>query len=377
MTNSSKAIRLLKIGYDAKRLFNNFTGLGNYSRTLVRNMQECFPEHEYHLFTTDIEKNDETSYFLNREKFHVHCCTGMSKSFWRTYSITHLANELNLDIYHGLSHELPLNITKFKGKSMVTFHDLIYEKYPQQFGLWDRKSYSYKYRRSAVNSDRVICISENTRKDLVKLYDIDNEKCDVVYQSCYPIFFNQNQRLNFSGDRHYFLYVGSIIERKGLLTIVEAINSMQESDRPNVIVVGEGKEYKQKVLNAIGKYNLQSYFDFRGSIPNDFLMKLYRDAVALVFPSEYEGFGIPIIESLLCGTPVITSNVSSLPEAAGPGSLLISPHSATELAQVMMSIDQDHDLRELKAREGRDYVVKNFRGRMLSRQLHGIYQTSL
>ncbi|HCV50011.1 MAG TPA: glycosyltransferase family 1 protein, partial [Saprospirales bacterium] len=130
-------VKKLKIGFDAKRLFHNRTGLGNYSRTLVRNLQRLYPEHEYHLFTPKISQDSEVLYFLDKEKFIIHTCNGNFGSFWRSRGVTKEINAVGMDIYHGLSHEIPLNSHSLDAKTVVTMHDLIFEYYPEQFGLLD------------------------------------------------------------------------------------------------------------------------------------------------------------------------------------------------------------------------------------------------
>ncbi|MBC7886238.1 MAG: glycosyltransferase, partial [Saprospiraceae bacterium] len=168
----------LIIAFDAKRLFNNFTGLGNYSRTLVKNLQTYFPEHEYHLFTPAISKNEETTYFLDKDKFVIHTAS-FNHPLWRSVGIAEEINKLNPDIFHGLSHEIPFGVSKNVTK-VVTFHDLIYEKYPEQFGLWDRWMFKLKYRSSAQRADAIVAISDSTKHDLSSLYNIKEQKISVI-----------------------------------------------------------------------------------------------------------------------------------------------------------------------------------------------------
>ena len=362
----------LKIGFDAKRLFCNFTGLGNYARTLVKNLEKYYPEHEYHLFTTEVVSNKETEPFLDK-KFIIHTPpSGVNSAYWRMYGQSKLANSMGLDIYHGLSHEIPFGLTHSIFK-VVTFHDLIWEIYPQQFGLLDRVGYKLKYKSSASRADLIISISKSTAKDLIRIYSVPDSKIDVLYQTCNQQFTLQ-AALNQS--RNYFLYVGSIIPRKGLYQIIEAYALLHDKDKKPFIVIGSGsKGYTVQCKNLIKEYHLEPYFEFIGNVSNDELVTYYDRAIALVLPSIYEGFGIPIIEAMARNCPVITSNVSSLPEASGPHNVQIDPNDISQLYQAMSGVSRNNSLFDtLKSNQ---YFHEHFDGLKLSKQLMEIYQRNL
>lgn len=361
----------LKIGFDAKRLFHNHTGLGNYSRTLVRDLQRMYPQHEYHLYTPRVSDHPEMAYFLDSEKFTIHTYTGKVAAYWRSKSITKDINAAQLDIYHGLSHEIPLNSDKINAKTVVTFHDLIYEFYPEQFGLWDRYLYKKKYRYAAQNADRVIAISESTKNDLHKLYEVPSDKVSVVYQSCNPAFYNTP--ISSKSNEDYLLYVGSLIERKSFLLIVEAMVIMSEKQRIKVKVVGKGRLYAEKVKDRIKELRVEEYFEFLDHIDNKDLLSLYDNAIATVYPSMYEGFGIPLIESLYRNTPVITTTASSLPEAAGPGAIYIEPGDRVALHQAMIDITTNTELRNELSRKGKAYVSERYKDEIAAKGMMEVY----
>jgi len=365
----------LIIAFDAKRLFNNFTGLGNYSRTLVRNLQIYFPEHEYHLFTPKITKNEETAYFLDPDKFIVHT-PSFNNPLWRSVGMAADINKLRPNIFHGLSHEIPFGIHK-SIKTVLTFHDLIYEKYPEQFGLWDRWMYKWKYRSSAKRTDHIIAISESTKEDLISMYEVEENKISVIYQSCNDVFQIAEEEKKLDGIlanlRDYYLYVGSIIERKGLLSIVFAYAKLPDEYRKPFVVIGKGeKKYQQKVDDMIKYHGLASYFYFVNGISNERLLAIYDQSFALVFPSIYEGFGIPVIESLFRNKPVITSLISSLPEAAGPGAILVNPYDPDEICLAMIEINDSKKYDRL-SRDGYAYVNDRFSSEGTATQLMDFY----
>lgn len=364
-------MKKLRIGYDAKRLFHNHTGLGNYSRTLLRNLQAKYPQHEYHLFAPNIIGGREVDYFLDDSKFIIHNYKGKVSPYWRSRGITSWINNLDLDIYHGLSHEIPMNSKKLKAKSIVTFHDLIYEHYPEQFNLWDRYMYRKKYRHAAAHADHVVAISESTKKDLINLYQIEESKISVVYQSCNPAFNDTLIPNNKTND--YYLYVGSLIERKSFLLIVEAYNQLRAEDRLPFKVIGNGGLYADRVKQKIEQYNLMEWFEFLTHVDNSALVATYDNALGMVYPSIYEGFGIPLIESLYRKTPVITTNSSSLPEAAGPGAIYIDPDDVDQLCKALVDLKSEEKLRNNLASEGYQYVKTSFDPATLSDQMMDIY----
>lgn len=365
--------KTLKIGFDAKRLFHNHTGLGNYSRTLVRDLQRLYPQHEYHLFTPKISNHPEVLYFLNNEKFVIHINKGKLNAYWRSRGITKDINAAQIDIYHGLSHEIPLNSDAIKAKTVVTFHDLIYEYFPEQFGLWDRYMYRRKYRYAAQNADHIVAISESTKNDMEDIYHVDPSKISVVYQSCNPAFYN-TPKSSKSSER-YLLYVGSLIERKSFMLIVEAMASIPQDQRVQVKVVGKGGEYAQRIKERISELGLGTFFQFLDHVDNEALLSIYDNAIAMVYPSIYEGFGIPLIESLYRNTPVITTTASSLPEAAGPGAIYIEPNDKDALVKAMIDIVSDNSLRNQLANDGKTYVSARYRDTTAATGMMKVYQS--
>ena len=364
----------MKIGFDAKRLFHNDTGLGNYSRTLVRNLVHLYPEHEYHLFTPSIKKSAELAFFNDAKRFHIHTCTKGSKALWRSLHIPRLLDEHQIDIYHGLSHELPLKQPKGRTKYVLSFHDLIYEVYPELFPFFDRKMYQFKYKKSARLADRIVSISKSTARDLKQWYSIPLEKISTIYQSCHPDFLKPFDKQEKATTENYFLYVGSLIPRKGLLEIAKAYLELPKTHRIPLKIVGGGKSYKNKVHTFLKDNQLESHFEFQGKIENSQLIDLYRKAKALLLPSMYEGFGIPVIEALSQATPCITSKISSLPEAAGPGGLLVDPKNPTDIGKAMMSLIDYPEASSKMGLKGQAYVQENFNAKVTTEKLMQVYQ---
>ena len=356
------------IGFDAKRLFNNYTGLGNYSRTLLHNLLLYAPENRYFLYTPSIKSNPQTDEFINNPGFTSFAPKTPFPSFWRTVSMLTQLQKDNLNIYHGLSHELPLGIRKSGIRSVVTMHDLIFKIYPSTYKLIDRTIYDKKFRYSCRNADKIIAISESTKNDIIRLYGIDSEKIEVVYQACNPLFYTQYLNKNedevlrkYGLPAGYLLYVGSVTERKNIATIIKSFEYLPDSMKIPLVIVGNGGSYKKYIEGLIEKKGLSRFVIWISNLKStEELRILYSKASLFIYPSVYEGFGIPVIEALLSRTPVITSNVSSLPEAGGPDTYYIQPTDAEQMAVGITKILSDTKYRENMIESGYSYAKDKF-----------------
>ena len=371
-----------RIGFDAKRLFNNFTGLGNYSRTLVQNLLYYYPELAYFLYTPKITKNEDTNVFLNSPAYSVHGPGKLEKIAWRSYQIRRQLKQHKIELFHGLSNELPAGLNKYPIKKIVTIHDVIFKHFPQQYPSTDRFVYDLKTKYACNNADLIIAISESTKKDLVQFYNIKEEKIRVIYQTCSELFFQDKSEVlidkinkKYKLPQEYMLYVGSITKRKNLLNILKAMTMLPKEMEIPLVIVGSGKAYKQEVLSFIQSHNLGRFIFFIRP-ENEDLPFIYQKASLFIYPSLFEGFGIPIIEALFSETPVITSNLSSMPEAAGPDSLLIDPTAPEAIAEAIDRVLSDQQLRANMIENGFNYA-QQFRGEPLTEQLVKVYQEIL
>jgi len=359
----------MNIGFDAKRAFHNGTGLGHYSRTLIRSLSEYYPEHQYYLFNPKPSADFE----LKGNNLHEVLPTGfLNRSFssaWRSSWVKKDMKRLGIDIYHGLSHEIPLGIRKTGIRSVVTIHDLIHERYPEQYSALEVKIYSRKFRYACEHADKVIAISEQTKRDIIAFYKTPEEKITVCYQSCNPAFgmaVSQEEkarvRNEFSLPDQFFLYVGSIAERKNLLNILKALFLLRnELDIP-LVVIGDGFKYKQQVKDFVMQNGLKDKVIFLSENEKARSSKafrsatvfpaIYQSAIAMIYPSFFEGFGIPVLEALWSRLPVITSNVSCLPEAGGDGACYVNPASTEEIAGAMKKIYYDKEFANTLSEKG-------------------------
>lgn len=348
----------MNIAFDAKRAFHNSTGLGHYSRTLIRSLAQYYPQHQYYLF------NPKPSSRFDMKGANLHeirpsgLLSKLFSSAWRSSWVKSDLEKNKIDLYHGLSHEIPMGIGATRIRSVVTIHDLIHERYPEQYNPIDVKIYSRKFRYACEHANKVIAISEQTKKDIIGFYKTPADKIVVCYQSCNPAFgqtivdAEKNRVKNLYGlPSEFFLYVGSVIGRKNLLNICKAMFLLRNDINVPLVVIGEGGKYKQQVKDYIRQNGLVQRIIFLSESPSarsspafqsaeDF-PAIYQSAIAMIYPSFFEGFGIPVLEALWSRLPVITSNVSCLPEAGGDGAYYINPASAEEIAQAMKKIYND------------------------------------
>lgn len=352
---NSHICTVMKIAFDAKRVYQNRTGLGHYSRTLVTSLAGYFPQHDYFLFAPK-----QTDFFKSPAK-NIQTVTPQQfpstflKSIWRSSWVKKDLLKMKIDLYHGLSHEIPAGIHRTGVKSVVTVHDLIFERYPAQYSLPDRIINRNKIQYACRHADKVIAISGQTKKDLIDLYNVPVEKVVVCYQSCNMAFAEkvsdeekEKLKAKYGLPEQFFLYVGTVIERKNLLNICRAMYMNKENNSIPLVVIGEGGRYLKQVKNFVNSNNLSDRIIFLSENTvakndNDFrtarnFPAIYQSALCMIYPSVFEGFGIPVLEALWSNLPVITSNVSCLPETGGDAAFYVDPHQPGHIAAAMQQI---------------------------------------
>lgn len=341
----------MRIGFDGKRAVQNFTGLGNYSRYIVDILCQFYPENEYVLYAPKKRDNKRLDKLTKQyqQLLLSYPTTSFWKklsSLWRIWGVTRQLEKEKIDIFHGLSNELPLNIHKSQIRSVVTIHDLIFLRYPQYYQPIDRKIYTYKFRKACENADKIIAISECTKRDIIKYFGIPSDKIEVVYQGCdlsftHPVTGEKKRevRAKYQLPDHYILNVGSIEERKNALSAVEALVMLPE--HIHLVIVGRRTEYTDKIERFIKENNLQERVHIISNVPFDDLPAFYQLAEIFVYPSRFEGFGIPIIEALYSNIPVVAATGSCLEEAGGPDSIYVHPDDVKGMADAFKQIYSD------------------------------------
>ncbi|WP_430812032.1 MULTISPECIES: glycosyltransferase family 4 protein [unclassified Carboxylicivirga] len=372
----------MKIGFDAKRAFFNNSGLGNYSRWFIEALTTLHPEHQYLLYKP---RKDKGTYFRGLQ----HCKVIRPQSayykalpdMWRTYGMSKEIKKQGLDIFHGLSHELPVGIAKTNVKSIVTMHDAIFLRFPHLFDRTYRTIFKLKYKHALNMANGVIAISQQSKDDIVHYFGTHPDRIKVIYQGCNPIYYNKAEdalkkqiKSKYQLPDNYILYVGTIEPRKNLLGIFEAL--VQEGIDMPVVAIGRPTKYLDDIKRFIKHHNIESKAIFLHNLETPELPAIYQMATLFAYPSIFEGFGIPILEAMNSGTPVITSKGSCFPEVGGEAARYAKYGDTEELGQLIKSILGSSMLQSDMAIKGRQQALK-FREEKVTKDLIDYYKNIL
>lgn len=375
----------MRIGFDAKRAYQNFTGLGNYSRDLIENLIELYPKNEYRLFAPKENKNPRLNYLSKHENvssvFPESPLNKTFKGFWRSINMEKSIIKNEIDIYHGLSNEIP-RIKTHNIPYVVTIHDLIFKRYPRNYRNIDRRIYNAKFKYAIKHADLTLAISQQTKNDIIEYYGTDPDSIKVIYQTCHKNFRKEYSsevlhhiKKKFNLPDQFILNVGTIETRKNLISIINAMTLMK--NKVPLVVVGKKTKYMNfiKVQLKKLKFNPSSIL-FLNDVSVEELPGIYQLSSLFVYPSIFEGFGIPILEALNCGIPVITSKDGCFEEAGGKYSSYVDPLDIDELADSMDNCLTFSKKREKMIIQGLKHA-KRFEPEVISRELMNAYQELL
>lgn len=380
----------MNIGFDGKRAFQNSTGLGNYIRSLVAILSRHYPHNRYILFAPK-----QTDLFTAKSFSKVDAVFPKSSfykkfaSLWRRIGMINEIKKAQLDIFHGVSNELPRGIEKVNIKTVVTVHDLIFERFPKTYNFDERYVHRWKIKHACKVADAVIAISQQTRDDLVNFYKVKASKIYVCYQSCNPIFEiksspkeNEVVKKRYGLPAKYFLFVSSIAPRKNLVAICEAMILLKEKIDIPLVVIGNGKKEKEAAKALMQSNDMLEKLILLNDLPQskksafttaaDF-PAIYQQALALIYPSVFEGFGMPVLEAFWSGAPVICSNASSLIEICADAALYFPPSDHQLLATHMWNIANDKNLAD-NLREKGFQRTRHFAREKYAEDMMQIYQ---
>jgi len=339
----------MKIGFDAKRLFNNFTGLGNYSRFVVDTLLEAGTTDNYCLYTPKIKDRPETKRYLQDPHLKIITPPSWMKpsplaAIWRSTLPISAKEFSSLDVYHGLSHELPMGIPSHV-KTIVTIHDLIFLRYPQFYSRFDVMMHHQKVKHACRVADRIVAVSEQTASDIIQFLKADPAKIKVIYQGCHRQFRHKHRteeiaavRKKYDLPERYILMVGSIESRKNAITLLKAFAMLPNNARPGLVLVGKGTTYLDQVKSTIAALNIEKEVALIHHAAFSDLPAIYQGATVFAYPSLFEGFGIPIIEAIESGIPVLISKGSCFAEAGGPHAWYADPQLPEEWASLLKEI---------------------------------------
>ena len=366
------------VGIDAKRIVRNGTGLGSYGRTLVNDLvRRSDDDVELRLYAPDEGRSvlreqliEGLTFCYPDIKGHG-ALSGLRKAWWRSRGIVSDLKRDGVTVYHGLSGELPIGLRKAGIHGIVTIHDLIFLRHPEYYHWLDTRIYAWKFRQTLREAERIIAISERTRQDIIELGGEEYaDRIHVIYQSFSPRFSASisSERLRAVRQRYqlpsrYVLNVGTIERRKNLALAIEAIDLIPQD--VHLVAVGKQTPYVNELPHSERTHLLSG-------VPDQDLAAIYAQAEAFVYPSRYEGFGIPIIEAIAAGLPVVACTGSCLEEAGGPDSIYVDPDDDIGMAEALKMSLKGARGRDERIRRSREYI-KRFEGTDVAGQVVRTY----
>ena len=384
------------IGFDAKRAVANGTGLGSYSRTLINDLAR-YPL-TLRLYAPDEGRDDLRTQIQDRANVTLHTphstfhtphssfllppSSFLGKSLWRSHGIVSDLRRDGIQLYHGLSGELPIGIRKSGIPSVVTIHDLIFLRHPEYYHWIDTKIYAWKFRQTISEATHIIAISECTRRDILHYApELDPARISVIYQSCAPKFTPDISPSTFHippstfhipPSTKYILSVGTIEARKNILLAVKALETSLLPDDLHIVIIGRHTPYTDTVARYARDHGLEARVHILHNVSDAELPAYYAAAEAFVYPSRYEGFGIPIIEAISCGLPVVACTGSCLEEAGGPDTLYVSPDDPQAMAAAIAQVLKGAPGRDQRILRSREYI-RRFQGNDVAGQVYRLY----
>ena len=357
----------MNIGFDAKRLFLNNTGLGNYSRYILDTLTTYRPKDHFYLYTPKLKPNKRAEHYLGHPSIDIIQPPKIMQlpilnAWWRSSLMVKHESFSTLDIYHGLSHELPLNIPS-NIKKFVTIHDLIFYRYPEFYSPIDVITYKHKVKSACARADKIMAISEQTANDIVHYLDIPEDKITVVYQGCHDQFrksSTEEEKKSIKEKYHlpekFILNVSTIEERKNTVGLIKAYAQIPSEYRIPLVIIGRATNYIKKVKSSIQQLGIEKDVVFIHTVEFSELPAIYQMAAVFVYPSLFEGFGIPLVEAAESQVPIITSTGSCFIEAAGPDAIYVDPLNANQLASAMTEVLSSNNAERI--RKQKEYVKK-------------------
>lgn len=333
-------------------LKDRLEGIGWFTHETMKRITRNHPEHRFYFFF-DRKFPDEFIFSENIQPLILHPQSRhpVLWYWWFEYSVPKALRKVKADLFISTDGFLSL---KTDVKTLLVIHDIAFDHFPDHVGFTTRKYLHHYSPLFAKRADRIATVSEFSKQDIIKTYGIAPEKIDVVYngakENYKPHSASEIKSVleKFGLSNPYFIYAGAIQPRKNVANLLLAFEEFKKKKPGKIQLVIAGRKAWQfeDVMQTHQRMQFKDDVKFTGHLSTDELSKLISGAHAMVYVSRFEGFGIPLIEAMNCGTPVITSNVSSMPEVAGDAALLVDPDSVNEIAKAMGKISGNESLRK-------------------------------
>jgi len=350
----------LKIAVNTRLLIKNkLEGIGWFTYESLKRIAVSHPEHEF-FFIFDRDFDDEFIFSKNVTPLVIGPQARHPVLFyiWFEYSIPRILKKIGADLF--ISPDAYLSL-KTKVPTLLVIHDLNFEHYPEMVPFFARKHYQYFTPKFASKADRIATVSRFSKDDIVKQYQIDPEKIDVVYNGANEIFQPVDEKIKkktkeqISEGNDYFVFIGALNPRKNLVNLFKAFDEFKtlKTSKTKLVVVGEKMWWNKKIKETYESMKFQNDVVFTGRLSPEILKNVIGSSLALTYVSYFEGFGIPIIEAFRMEIPVITSSVTAMPEIAKDAALLVDPYKPQRIADAMLKITTDEELCEKLIKKGK------------------------
>lgn len=351
----------MRIGINGRFLIAKRTGVQRAAYNLVKTLVSIDRENEYFLFTghSQIDSPDWKEPNVTVIGSGLTEGDNLRNHFWEQFTLPHLAKKYKVDILHSPANMAPLF---YRGKSIVHIHDLCFVVNPQWYSFTFHTVYNLVIPRLARRATRIITNSNNSRNDLLQFCQVQADKVSLIYWAVDDFFINRSHLVSPGEDNQeedYILYVGSLEPRKNIKTLIEAYEILRTGNpgitTKLVLIGGESPLFADVQLKV---RRFKEDVVFKGFVSDATLQEYYARAKVVAYPSLYEGFGLPPLEAMASGAPVVTSHTSSIPEVVGEAALMVNPYDAQQLADVLAKVLQDKKLRQHLRKQGFEQVKR-------------------
>jgi glycosyltransferase involved in cell wall biosynthesis len=357
----------MNIAIDATSIPRNKTGVGVYLVNLINEISNLDANNSYYIF---VQSDDVDSFNIEKDNFHLIIIDSNKyrkvflRLFWEQIILPKKLKEYDIDILHSPHYTSPV-FTKVS--RVVTFHDMTFYTLPKVHTFFKRLLFKIYMKISSKIADKIVTVSESTAKDVEKILDVSSNKTCVTYNAKKDMYKPINNQENivevcskYNIRDNYVLFVGTLEPRKNIKTLIKSYSKLIKEINKEIKLVVVGKKgwmYKE-IFELMRSLGIDNQVIFTGFADLEDLPYLYNGAEVFVYPSIYEGFGIPVLEAISCGTPTITSNVSSMPEVIGDAGITVNPNDVDELKDAIKRIIEDDDLKEQFRKQGIEQAKK-------------------
>lgn len=345
-------------------LKDKLEGIGWFTFETLKRITESHPEHQFY-FLFDRPYSEEFIFSPNiiPVKLFPQARHPFLYYIWFQFSVKNALRKIKPDLFISTDGYLPLNI---KFKSLIVFHDLNFEHYPKDVPVMERWYYRTFFPKFARKADRIATVSEFSKNDIASLYNIHVDKIDVVYNGAneayvpIPSIDQDMVRQKLTTGLPYFYFIGSLHPRKNLANLFRAYDLYRKNSdyKAKLVITGVKKWWTKEIESVYSEMSFKDDVIFTGRLTVPEARQTMASALALTYVSYFEGFGIPIVEAFRSGTPVITSNVSSMPEISGDAALIVDPFDVSSISRALIQISSDDKLREQLIAKGFERAKK-------------------